>query len=352
MLEHVQRAPTGSGSLDDLTVAVKELIAIGGHALSANTPVPLPTHWADPVADAAIVAVLRAAGATVVGTTTTHEFAWGITTYDRGRRIVNPGLPGRIAGGSSGGSAEAVALGQCDLAIGTDTAGSVRIPAAWCHVVGWKFSEGLAPMDGILPLAPGLDHPGLLAAEAHTLLRAADALGAGNPSDDHDLLRLGSLVDSDPRAGAIVGTAADLLAVEGHRVVECVGFPPADELMACFAVVQGESALRAHRDVIGTWPAHRDLYPPYIIERMTIAEQRSDEELTDARHRHADLRHRLTEITRQRYRGASGDRMRATYDVRPKSCAGHQPRSPIGRAPPYRAGQPGRPPGSHGPLQY
>ncbi len=297
MLEHVQRAPTGSGPLDGLKVAVKELVAIGGHALSANTPVPLPTHWADPVTDADIVAVLRAAGATVVGTTTTHEFAWGITSYDRGRRVENPRLTGRIAGGSSGGSAEAVALGQCDLAIGTDTAGSVRIPAAWCHVVGWKFTEGLVPMGGILPLAPGLDHPGLLAAEATTLLRAADALGTGNPSDDHDLLVLGPLVDSDPRAATIVHRAADLLAIEGHRVTECVGFPSADELMACFAVVQGEAALRAHRDAIGTWPDHRDLYAPYITERMTIAEQRSAEELAEARHRHADLRHHLTEMT-------------------------------------------------------
>lgn len=299
MLERVERAPTGSGSLQGVRVAVKELVAIGGHALSANTQVPLPEHWADPDTDASVVALLRSAGASIVGTTTTHEFAWGITTYDRGRRVENPGRPGRIAGGSSGGSAEAVALGQCDLAVGTDTAGSVRIPAAWCGVVGWKFTEGLVPMDGVLPLAPSLDHLGLLARTADTLLSAADAVDADAGSDDHDVLVLGPLVDSDPRAAMIVRRTADLLAGVGHRVAECVGFPSADELMACFAVVQGDAALRAHRDAIGTWPDRRDLYPPYIIERLTAAEGRSADELSDARHRHADLRHRLTEITRR-----------------------------------------------------
>jgi Asp-tRNA(Asn)/Glu-tRNA(Gln) amidotransferase A subunit family amidase len=296
MLAEVHREPTGAGPLDGVSVAVKELVGIGGHQLSANSEVQLPDRWAHPEQDSAFVAALRAGGAHIVGTTTTHEFAWGITTYDRGRRVVNPVMPGRIAGGSSGGSAEAVSKGEADLGIGTDTAGSVRIPAAWCHLLGWKFTDGLVSMDGILPLSPGLDHPGLLAREADVLLRAADALGATGTGQKPTILMPPeeALSGVDPVAAALATHGAELLAHgEGLPLAAVDHYPSKSELMTCFGLLQGPAVLVAHRDIIGTWPSQRDRYPDYIVERLMISEQRSNTELQLGARLQARIRNEL-----------------------------------------------------------
>jgi len=114
--------------------------------------------------DAEIVSRLREAGAVVIGLTNLHELAYGITSANpHFGRVVNPAAPGRIPGGSSGGSAAAVASGVVRLAIGTDTAGSIRIPAACCGIVGFKPSFDVLPRDGVLDLGPTLDHVGPMA---------------------------------------------------------------------------------------------------------------------------------------------------------------------------------------------
>lgn len=302
MFEPVVRPPTGRGSLDGVRVAVKEIVAIGGHQLTANTPVELPTTWSRPRQDAPVVAHLRAAGATIVGTTTSHEFAWGITGWERGRTVVNPFQPGRVAGGSSGGSAVAVATGAADLGIGTDTAGSVRIPAAWCQVLGWKTTDGLVPMDGILPLAPGLDHPGLLAADPVLLRRAARVLGAPAARDPLPVQVLERVpgAATDTRATGLVRRIVGVLGDAGHDAIGAVDdFPDAEELMACFTVVQNDAALRAHRDLIGTWPSQRTRYPVSIVERLEAAEGRTVEQVDNAQRARALLTTRLAELTRR-----------------------------------------------------
>lgn len=300
MLETVVREPTGTGPLDGVRVAVKEIVALGGHPLTANTTVQLPGRWSRPDTDAPIVARLRSAGASVAGTTTTHEFAWGITGWERGRTVENPHQPGRVAGGSSGGSAVAVATGEVELAIGTDTAGSVRIPAAWCRVLGWKMSDGLVSMEGILPLAPGLDHPGLLAADPGILQRAALALGADPVATPLRARWTASVpgTPTDPRATTLVHRAVDALASAGHdRAGELTGLPDAGELMACFTVVQNAAALHAHRDLIGTWPSQRDRYPASIIERLEAAEGRTSVQVEGARRAQMELRKLLGQLT-------------------------------------------------------
>lgn len=299
MLAEVHRDATGTGPLDGVSVVVKELVGIGGHELSANSAVTLPDRWAHPTEDAPFVAALRASGAHIVGTGTTHEFAWGITTYDRGRRVENPVMKGRIAGGSSGGSAEAVALGEADLGIGTDTAGSVRIPAAWCHLVGWKFTDGLVPMDGILPLSPGLDHPGLIARDTDVLLKAAEALEAtrmgANPTVLSPPGHAFEMVDS--AAAAACADAVEILTRErGLPHAVGVDYPTKDELIHCFALVQGPAVVVAHRDVIGTWPSQSMHYPDYIIERLTVAEERNNRELDRGNELRAYLRLQLNDL--------------------------------------------------------
>jgi aspartyl-tRNA(Asn)/glutamyl-tRNA(Gln) amidotransferase subunit A len=107
---------------------------------------------------------LEEAGYGVVGKTNLHEFAYGVTSENpHFGTVPNPLAPGRSAGGSSGGSAAALAAGLADAALGTDTGGSIRIPAAWCGIVGFKPTFGLVPLEGCFPLAPSFDHAGPMA---------------------------------------------------------------------------------------------------------------------------------------------------------------------------------------------
>jgi 2-dehydropantoate 2-reductase len=149
-----------AGPLAGCLVGVKDIIAVAGVPTRCGSPASDP---APAVADAAVVARLRAAGAELFATTQCLEYAAGFAHPDIGDTR-NPLDPARTSGGSSGGSAALVAAGVCDLALGTDTGGSVRIPAAYCGVVGLKPSYGLLPADGIFPLSPSCDHAGTLTA--------------------------------------------------------------------------------------------------------------------------------------------------------------------------------------------
>jgi aspartyl-tRNA(Asn)/glutamyl-tRNA(Gln) amidotransferase subunit A len=117
-----------------------------------------------PAETAEAVKRLEAAGYANVGKTNLHEFAYGTTSENpHYGNVPNPIAPGRVAGGSSGGSAAALAAGLADAALGSDTGGSIRIPAACCGIVGFKPTWGLVPLEGCFPLAPSLDHGGPMA---------------------------------------------------------------------------------------------------------------------------------------------------------------------------------------------
>lgn len=129
-----------------------------------------------PARTAEAVIRLERAGYANVGKTNLHEFAYGISSQNpHYGSVPNPRAPGRLAGGSSGGSAAALADASADAALGTDSGGSIRIPASWCGVVGFKPSFGLVPLDGCFPLAPSFDHAGPMArsvAECSAMLAA------------------------------------------------------------------------------------------------------------------------------------------------------------------------------------
>ena len=161
------RAP--AGRLAGRPVGVKDIIAVAGVPTRCGSPASDPRPAA---ADAVLVRRLREAGAEVFATTQCLEYAAGFAHPEVGDTR-NPRDPSRTSGGSSGGSAALVAAGVCDLALGTDTGGSVRIPAAYCGVVGLKPSYGLLPVEGVFPLSPGCDHAGTLTA---TVAGAADLL--------------------------------------------------------------------------------------------------------------------------------------------------------------------------------
>jgi aspartyl-tRNA(Asn)/glutamyl-tRNA(Gln) amidotransferase subunit A len=158
---------------DGTPLAVKDLFDTAGLTTTYGSAV-----FADHVPAATAEAVLRleAAGYANVGKANLHEFAYGITSENpHFGAVPNPVAPGRIAGGSSGGSAAALAAGLADAALGSDSGGSIRIPAACCGVVGLKPTYGLVPLEGCFPLAATFDHAGPMARsvdECEAMLRA------------------------------------------------------------------------------------------------------------------------------------------------------------------------------------
>jgi len=169
-------AAGGAAPLAGLCFAVKDLIAIRGSVMGCGNP-----HWAarQPPSTVTAPAVQRllAAGAHCLGTTWLDEFAFGLAGENAwGGTPPNPRARGRIPGGSSSGSAAAVALGEADLALGTDTAGSIRAPASWCGLWGLRPSHGSVGTDGVAPLAPSLDTVGLFASSHETLQKGMTTL--------------------------------------------------------------------------------------------------------------------------------------------------------------------------------
>jgi Asp-tRNA(Asn)/Glu-tRNA(Gln) amidotransferase A subunit family amidase len=151
-------------------VAVKDLIDVKGMVTTAGGII-LPNVPA--TEDAPVIKRIRAAGGYVVGKANLHEFAYGVTNVNpHYGNALNPHDPTRVAGGSSGGSAVAVAAGLCDWAIGTDTGGSIRIPASLCGVAGFKPWFGSIDTRGVIPLSPSLDTLGPIAPDVATAARA------------------------------------------------------------------------------------------------------------------------------------------------------------------------------------
>jgi aspartyl-tRNA(Asn)/glutamyl-tRNA(Gln) amidotransferase subunit A len=158
-------------------VAVKDLLDTAGLTTTYGSSI-----FADhvPTRSAECVLRLEAAGYAVAGKTNLHEFAYGITSQNAHYGTVpNPRHPGRLAGGSSGGSAAAIAAGEVELALGTDSGGSIRIPSAWCGTVGFKPTYGLVPADGCFPLAPSYDHVGPMASTVAGCAALMTALAPG-----------------------------------------------------------------------------------------------------------------------------------------------------------------------------
>lgn len=164
------------GQLCGLVVAVKDNVEVAGMPITNGAP--YMRRMADK--SAPVVRRLMAEGAVVLGKTNMHELALGVTNINpHFGPTRNPHDPEKITGGSSGGSAGAVAIGAADLGIGTDTGGSVRIPAALCGVVGYKPPYGKIPTEGIYPLAPTLDHVGFITRTVSDLVKILSATGWG-----------------------------------------------------------------------------------------------------------------------------------------------------------------------------
>lgn len=270
----------GVGPLAGVPLGVKDLFGSAGVRTTYGSPM-FSEHV--PAVDAEAVRRARNAGAILVGKTQTHEFAWGITSVnERMGTSHNPWAPDRISGGSSGGSAVALATGMVPLAMGSDTGGSIRVPSSFCGTVGFKPSYGRIDSAGLFPLAPSLDHPGTMArtpADAALLfgvlvdrLSQDGALGPG-AAQLRDV-RIGlcddlHLVPLAPEVQDAFDAAVDAIASLGAQLVE-VALPEAAGAYHAFGQVQRCEALRSHTRA-GLFPARREAYGADVLDRLELA---------------------------------------------------------------------------------
>ena len=217
---------------DGIPLAVKDLFDTTGLVTTYGSPL-----FADhvPSQTAPAVAALEAAGYGNVGKTNLHEFAYGTTSENPHFGVVpNPVAPGRVAGGSSGGNAAALVLGAADVALGTDSGGSVRIPAACCGIVGFKPTYGLVSLEGCFPLAPSFDHAGPMARDVQTCEEALGILVPGfEPATLESLEKLGVAIAWLGDADLLVRDRVEVAAAAFPRR-EPVTLPPPEGVDGLF----------------------------------------------------------------------------------------------------------------------
>lgn len=261
---------------DGPTVAVKDLIDVAGTPTTcASRPV---AETATPAAtDASCIRAIRAAGGRVVGKVNLHELAFGGSGINPWTGTpVNPLDPTRIPGGSSSGSAVAVATGEADVAIGTDTAGSIRSPAACCGVAGLKTTYGRIPVDGVRPLAPSLDTVGPMATTVAGLVVGLRLL---DPA-------VGELPGPAPVLGRVRLGAAPWVEAAVDRALRAADIPVRDVALpgwdaaelAGTTILFGEGA-RTNRELVED---HGDRLGPETHFRLACGAAIGDDELAGA----------------------------------------------------------------------
>ncbi len=259
--------------LDGIRFAIKDLFAVAGHPMTAASPAR--ANAACERVDAPVVAALRAAGAVAVGSTTLHEFAFGVTGLNpHAGTAPNPAAPDRVPGGSSSGSASAVADGSANLALGTDTGGSVRIPAAFCGVVGFKPGHHTYSSVGVFPLSPTLDHVGLFAntvadvTNAHRVLASGSARSGELPrvADLRLAVARGQMQSAAPAVRDRLESGLDLLAAAGATLID-IELPDPEKVFVASTAIMFSEAAAVHEHALRK---HRDLYGEDIVARLAF----------------------------------------------------------------------------------
>lgn len=249
---------------DGMRLAVKDLIDVAGVPTTAGCRAVAAR--AEPAeADASCLAGARAAGARIVGKTNLHELALGVTGVNPWFGTpVNPLDPQLVPGGSSSGSAVAVASGEADVAYGSDTGGSVRIPSACCGTAGLKTTWGRVPLEGVWPLAPSFDTVGPMARDVAGLVAAMALLEPGFAPAPAPPGRVGRLrVEADPRIDAAVDAA---LHAAGFEVTD-LDLPEWDEVTVQAGLLLVAEAWR----VQGRWVTdHPDGVGDDVAGRMRL----------------------------------------------------------------------------------
>ena len=268
-------------------LAVKDLFDTAGLRTTYGSAI-FADHVPEKTAES--VRLLETAGYVDVGKTNLHEFAYGVTSENPHYGAVpNPLAEGRSAGGSSGGSAAALAAGLADAALGSDSAGSIRIPAACCGVVGFKPSFGLVPIDGCFPLAPTFDHAGPMTREVGECVRMMQALVPGFEAEDVELSELRAAVAWLDEADPLVRTRVEEAAARfPNRGPVALPVPDREGWGAAFR----REALEAHT---GLFPERADEYGDDVRRSLEAACELTDAEVTAAQRLRESLRDEVAE---------------------------------------------------------
>jgi len=296
-VEHCDKVIEGveDALLSDLTFAVKDIIDVAGCRTGCGNPDWLRTH--DPAAESApVVQKLVAAGATMIGKTVTEEMAYSLIGENAHYGTpVNVNAPGRVAGGSSSGSAAAVAAGEAHFALGSDTGGSVRIPASFCGIYGLRPTHGRIPLEGIMPLASSYDtigwfarDPAVMSGVGHVLLEAwrePEILTRLYVPED-----LWALADDAVQA-ALAPALRRLEELVGPQQGILIGDDSGTESqLAAYMVLQGREAWQAHGDWV---ESETPTFGPGIAERFQMIATITDDSVAHWAQWRADFSERL-----------------------------------------------------------
>lgn len=294
---HIAMAGAESGPLKGLTFAAKDLFDIAGARTGFGQPDWLRTHAPAETTAPAVQAFLDA-GAQLVGKTHCDELCYSLTGenvhYGTPRNV---NAPGRIPGGSSNGSAAAVAAGLVDFALGSDCGGSIRIPASYCGVLGLRPTWGRVSLAGAAPFGPSFDVAGILARDPDIFMRAARVL-LGDESPVRRPRRIVVLADAFARLSPEI---ADALAPSVERVTEIVGArrdviicpEGLDQWFEAFRVIQAAEVWAS----LGAWI--REAQPklgPGVKDRLEWAATVTPQMLEDANAKRRQVRARLSEV--------------------------------------------------------
>lgn len=306
---------TGQGEV----VAVKDLVDVAGMVTTAGGVILPDVPAAE---DAPVIARLREAGCIFIGKTNLHEFAYGTTSFNPHYGTVrNPHDPSKVAGGSSGGSAVAVATGMCDWAIGSDTGGSIRIPASLCGIAGFKPAYGSIDIGGVIPLSPTLDTLGPMASSVEAAARAYTLMSG-------EAVPLAGV--ARPRLAVPAGWVRDLDAPTARawelvsRGVPEIRFLDHGPLFRCGLTVLMYEAAAYHRRWAEEQP---EKYGPDVLVHI-----RRGLEITESEYQAAMAeRRRLQEAATRAMQDVEALLLPATAIVAPPIDAGNEVREPLAR---------------------
>lgn len=279
--------PTNDGQLSGKSFAVKDLYDVAGHVTGYGNPTWAETH---PPADqhSDVVKTVLGAGGKLVGKTHTDELAYSLMGVNAHYGTpINSKAPDRVPGGSSSGSAAAVAANLADIGIGSDTGGSVRLPASFCGLWGIRTSHGLLSLEGAYPLAPSFDTVGWFTKDSELMGEVASCFGLTNTIEikpklifPEDVWALADITIVDALKPAITSLEEQFGKIEYFQISKS---KPLSELRQCFQICQAHEIWACH----GKWvKLHNPGFGPGIKQRFEMASKISDGQVTKAqRHR-------------------------------------------------------------------
>jgi Asp-tRNA(Asn)/Glu-tRNA(Gln) amidotransferase A subunit family amidase len=279
-------------ALSGVPIAVKDIIDTTPAICSAGLPF-LANYR--PARDATVVRRLRRAGAVILAVTATDPGAFGVRTA----AVTHPQDPSLTVGGSSGGSGAALAAGLCFGALGTDTGGSIRVPAACCSIAGLKPTRGRIPLDGVRPLVWSLDHVGPMARRVEDLACLQPVLdrhwtkdrdperGHGSIGHDPDYYR-----DCDEAVRSGIAAALKACRSLGYDVRE-VALPPPDDILPLHLVIFSAESAAYHRSA---FPDKLDEYPPFVRRFLDLHENHTGADYVAAMRQRREITRRVEKL--------------------------------------------------------